>query len=133
METGEYHNGLTIPNEAQLLRRIPPWHFIKDENLGQIRPSSAAFDNDDDGSPMSVTWAEMLAQISRSPTDVLTGHEGFALASITAGLARECEQGVAPDPLPEDPAHAVVFGEKPKRIRRKLAYGSYWVISPPDP
>jgi hypothetical protein len=132
MESGGYSDDLTVPNEAQLLRRIPRVHFIKDEISGRVRPSSAAFDNDPDGSPMSVVLADVLPQIGHSPADVLTGHEGYALASIAAGLARECGQGVARDPLPEEPAHALVFGEKPRRIRRNLAKGACWVIPPSD-
>ena len=132
MEAGGYSDDLTIPGEAQLLRRIPPRHLVKDENSGHLRPSSAAFDNHPDGSPMSVILADVLAQTGRDPAAALTGYEGFALASITAGLVRECGQGVAREPLPDEPAHAVVFGEKPKRIQRKLAKGSRWVVPPPD-
>ena len=132
MGTGGYSDDLTVPNEAQLLRRIPPWHFIKDEN-GQIRPSSAAFDNHPNGSPMSVILADILAQTGRDPEAALVGHEEFALALITAGLARECGQGIAREPLPDEPAHAVVFGEKPKRVQRKLAKESRWIIPPPQP
>jgi hypothetical protein len=80
---------------------------------------------------MSVVLGEVLAQTGRSPDSVLAGHEGFALASVTAGLARECSQGIAREPLPDEPAHAVVFGDKPKRIQRKLAQDSRWVIPPP--
>jgi len=87
MGNGGYSDDLTVPNEAQLLRRIPPWYFIKDENSGQIRPSSAAFGNHPNGSPMSVILADLLAQAGRDPEAALVGHEEFALASITAGLA----------------------------------------------
>jgi len=133
MGTAGYSDDLTIPNEAQLLRRIPPRHFVKDENSGQIRPSSAAFDNHPNGSPMSVILADILAQTGRDPASALVGHEEFALASITAGLARECGQGIAREPLPDEPAHAVVFGEKPKRVQRKLAKESQWIIPPLQP
>src|SRR5713226_5358375 len=99
MEHGWYKDDPTIPGEAELLRRIPPWHFILDDNQGLVRPSSAAF-TDDDGSPMSVTLAEVLTQARRSLDSALIGHQDFALASIMARLARECEQGVVRDPIP---------------------------------
>jgi hypothetical protein len=52
-----YIDDPTISDETELWRRIPPWHFFHDENLGRIRPSSAAFENHPDGSPMSVLLA----------------------------------------------------------------------------
>lgn len=33
-------------------------------------------------------------------------------------------------PLENDPAHAEVFGPKPKGVRKKLAEGAEWVIAP---
>lgn len=125
-----YGDDPTIANEAELWRRIPPRHFVFDENLGQVRPSSAAFDNHPDGSPMSVLLAGAVRAQSRAERDVLSGHDGFGLAAITAGLARRCDQGVAREPVPNEPVHAVVFGRKPKSIRRKLAKGSRWAVRP---
>jgi hypothetical protein len=124
-----YHDDPTIPDEADLWRRIPPWHFVMDENSGQIRPSSAAFDNDPGGSPMSV----VLAAESNAPESVLAGHQGLALASFKVRVARECNQGVARDPLPNEPAHTLVFGTKTKSIRRRLAKEATWAVPPPLP
>jgi hypothetical protein len=117
----------TIPDDEDLWRRIPPWHFVFDENRGAVRPSSAAFDDDEDGQPMSV----YLASAAAAPDIVLRGHAGFALATITAGLARECQQALVRDPLPEAPSHAVVIGRKTHGIRRRFAREAQWVISPP--
>ena len=64
---------------------------------------------------------------------VLTGHPGYTLAMITAGQTRACGQGIARDPTPEEPAHAIVFGPKPKSIQRRLAKESSWVLAPPEP
>ena len=97
MTNGLYRDDPTIPNEAELLRRIAPWHFVPDDNLSRLRPSSAAFDDDKDG-PMSVTLADELRQEGRSLDSALAGYTDFALASITAGLARECQQGIVRDP-----------------------------------
>ena len=77
---------------------------------------------------MSVTLAHV---ISSRPEDVLSAFPGFALASLSAGLARSCQQGVAREPTQEEPAHAVVFGSKPRSVRDELAKGSSWVIAPP--
>lgn len=125
----EYTDDSTIQNNDELWRRIPPWHLVPDEKLSQRRISSAAFDDSPDGSPMSV----VLANESRGPNSVLRGHEeGFTLASITAGLARECSQGVARKPLTEEPAHAVVFGRKTDRVRRRFAKEAKWIIPPKE-
>ena len=120
----------TIADSAELWRRIPPWHFVLDENSGEIRPSSAAFDNDADGSPMSVFLAEVMAELRKVPPDALRGQEDFALAALTTGLARTNGQSVVRDPLPEEPAHALVAGPKPRSVRRKLSRGAKWVIAP---
>ena len=127
MAYDEYSDDPTIPDDAELWRRIPPWHFVPDENLGQIRPSSAAFEDHPDGSPMSV----LLAAEAGDPQHALAGHQEFALASITAALVRGLGLGVAKDPLPDEPAHAVVFGKKNKRVSRRLAIGSRWIVPPP--
>ena len=133
MEDTGYLDDATIPNRAELFRRIPPCHFVPDENSGALRPSSAAFNDHPNGSPMSVVLADVLAATGRNPDDVLADCRGFALAMITAGLARECQQGVAREPLEREPAHAVVFGRKTKPVMRKLATGARWVIPPLRP
>ena len=127
-----YRDDPTILDDAALWRRIPPWHFVPDQNLGVVRPSSAAFENDPDGNPMSVFLAEIVERTGRKAEDALVGHRDYALSAFTAGLARRCKQGVASDPVPDEPAHAVVFGKKTKSISRTLAKGSEWIIPPAD-
>jgi hypothetical protein len=75
----------------------------------------------------------VLGAESKGPASVLADHAGFALASFTAGLARECQQGIARDPLPEEPAHALVFGHKTKSVRKRLAREAIWVVPPLTP
>jgi len=125
-------NDAPIYDEADLWRRIPPWHCIYDNNIGRWRPSSSAFADDPDGHPMSVVLTEVAIAVGRGPAQILTGHERFSLASITAGLARECGQAVVRDPLPEEPAHGLVIGPKPKSVQRRLAKATIWVV-PPQP
>ncbi len=108
---------LTIQNDDDLWRRIPPWHFVSDENLGRRRPSGAAFEDGRDGSSMSVVIARVAAENERSADDVLEGHDDFALAAVTAGLARECRQIIVRNPLPQEPAHGLVVGNKTKSVK----------------
>lgn len=132
MEPTAYTDDLTIANDAHLWRRIPPWHFIFDGNIGRLRPSKAAFDDDDDGHPMSVVLADLVTASGRGSAHVLQGHDGFALAQITAGLARSKQQGVQRDPLFEEPAHALVFGNKTDSVKKTFAKGCTWIVPPPD-
>src|ERR1700723_3107565 len=124
-----------IENDADLLRRIPSYHFFQDNNSGLIRPSSAAFEDDEDGEPMSVYLATVLEEARREEDCLLAGHSGYALAAITAGMAREKNQTVHPDPQPEEKSHAVVCGDKrsggQKCPKKTLAKGARWVIAPP--
>lgn len=120
----------SIEDDTGLLRRVPPWHFIMDQNLSRTRPSSAAFEDDDDNDPMSVCLATVLAAEDRNPESVLAGHNGYASASITAGLARAHDQTVHPDPLPEESAHAVVCGDKKTSVKRAFSRTAVWIIEP---
>lgn len=128
----EYKDDSNIADEAVLWRRIPPWHFVFDQNLGRWRPKSAAFCNHPNGTPMSILLADLVEQEGRGPRDALAGLEDFGLAAINAGLARRCEQGVAHDPSPDEPAHGVVFGKKTDSVRKRFAKQSEWVVPPPD-
>ena len=85
-----------------LLRRIPPGpHFqFFDQNLARWRPSSAAFEDDDDGDPMSVYRRDVIETEGGNVQRVMIGHEGYALASLTVGQVRSKGQTVFPAPLP---------------------------------
>jgi hypothetical protein len=122
----------TISDDARLWRRIPRWHFVFDENLRRWRPSSAAFADSDEGGSMSVGLAGLVSEAGREAASVLSGLEGYGLAEITAGLVRRCGQSVVRDPLPEEPAHALVVGNKTRAVQRKLAREAIWVVPPPD-
>ena len=89
-------NDASIHDESVLWRRIPPWHIIYDENLGRWRPSSSAFADDPDGQSMSVVLAEAVG--GRSGAEILTGHEGFALAAVSVGVVRACGLGWSATP-----------------------------------
>lgn len=125
-----YVDDPSIANDAVLWRRIHPTWKVRDDNSGGWRVTSAAFDDSRDGSPLSVLLAAVVRESGRGPADVLSGFTGYFLASLTAGDARRCGQGIARTPEPDEPAHASVFGRKTKSIKRKLADAAGWIIGP---
>src|SRR5438309_4307922 len=117
MEPADYPDDPSIPNDAILWRRIPPYHVIYDQNMGRERPTSDAF-VDSPETPMSVALAAKCKDVD----DFLKGHTGFAVVSFTAGFARLLNQRVAADQRPDQPAwHAFVIGKKTDSVRKKLA------------
>ena len=72
-----------------LLGRIPKEHVLYGKNLGRVRPSSAAFEDDQDGSPMSVYRQDVIDREGDEPARVMVGHEGYGLVSVTAGQIEE--------------------------------------------
>jgi hypothetical protein len=85
MEIAEYQDDPSIPDDAELLRRIPQIHLVADDSLGCLRVSSAAFRDSPNGSPLSVFLHDVLRQEGRGSGAGLVGHPDFSLVSITAG------------------------------------------------
>ncbi len=128
--SAEYIDDPTIQKDAVLWRRIHPSWCVRDENKGTLRVSSAAFDDSEDGTPLSVLLASLVAASGKQDLDVIADFPGYSIAGITAGIARSCGQGVARTPEPDEPAHASVFGRKTKSVKRTLAREATWVIAP---
>ena len=130
-----YTDDETIEDSTLLLRRIPinpRLHIIWDNNTKSWLPSSAAFENHPNGTPMSVVLEDVLKELGRPLDSALDGHgDGFSLVGFEAGIARSCDQGVAREPVEGEPAHGVVFGNKTRSVRRALARSSVWIV-PPD-
>ena len=122
----------SIPDEAQLWRRIPPWHVVDDKNLGRKRISKAAFEDHPGGSAMSVVLGDEIVAAGRQPSSAIAGHVNFCLDSIAAGIARSLKQGIVRRPLDDDPAHAEVFGKKTVGVRKGFAKAAVWIIGPDE-
>lgn len=119
-----------VADATALLRRIPPVHFFFDKKLGHTRPSSAAFEDDRDGDPMSVYRRDVIEAEGADVERVMMGHNDFGLVSLIAGQVRSKNQTVFPDPLPDESSHAKVCGPKPESVRRWFAKQAMWVIPP---
>jgi len=120
-----------VADTDEALRRVPPLRVVFDPKVeGGRRASSAAFDDDADGSPMSVYLRSIVEELGLGPDAVTHGKPaGWAVAAVAVQLLLDEEQVVEHDPItggasphPCDPAHAVVWGEKkPKSRRERIA------------
>lgn len=117
--SANYADDPNVADDAVLWRRVRPDWVIRDENVGEFRPSSAAFQNSSDGSPMSVLIEMIVKSTNRTAADILNGYFEYSLCSFTAGLARELGQQVAtrPEDLNE-PAHGFVVGKRQRASRK---------------
>ena len=126
-----FPNDQSVGDEIVLLRRIPPMHFYYDHRLQRCRPSSAAFEDDRDGDPMSVYRNDVIASEGGDVERVMVGHESFAMVGLDAGQFRSRQQTIFPDPLPEESSHTKVCGPKTASNRRWFAKQAEWIVSPP--
>ena len=116
----------SIAGEERLLRRIPRTWFDWDEH-GNAAISSAAFKD----AELSVNLESVMARDGHPPADAIRNYPGYGLAAITAAYARSFNQRVARDPLDEEPAHGVVYGQKRRGgIAGRLRDGALWVVTP---
>jgi hypothetical protein len=113
----------TIPDTEGLWRHIHPnpSQIVRDEKLQAWRPSSAAFI--DRRGEMSVDLAS-LTTVERS----LAGRPEHSLAEVKAEVFRQRGYAVIRDPLPDNPAHALVCGRMSKSHAREIARAARWVV-----
>jgi hypothetical protein len=120
----------TIPDEAILWRRVPSIHWVMDSRTLTRRPSSAAFEDHPDGSPMSAALAAEMT----GPEELLQGLPTFGIVAFTAGFARrECQQSVVRDPAPDKPWHVHVVGRKTDGVRKRFCRNSVTIKVPSPP
>lgn len=101
-----------VSSDEMLWRRVHPDHMRHD---GRI--SSAAFS----GREMSVDLAGIQMDMA------VTLRQGAGVAELLAATAGGLGQDVLHDPLPDNRAHALVIGDKPKRVRRALRDASRFI------
>lgn len=121
----EQRDDPTISDHERLWRRVPPIQIHLDPKTREQRVSSAAF--------RSTTGIISVAIASLTTAEsILTGYPGYSLVEFEAGAARMAGCVVVRDPLPDDPAHALVYGSAPKGHltkpqARKIAQKARWV------
>ena len=109
-EARDYQDDLSITNDAQVWRRVPDTRIVVDDDTGERRPSSQAFNDDDHADPMSVYLADTVQRSNRSPESILESFPGYGLVAVTAGHIRDCQLGIFRSPTAKD-----------LRMRRSLA------------
>lgn len=122
-----------LEDEDRTFRRIPynPHQIVRGSD-GQYRPSSAAFKDHPNGTPMSIDIESKLHEHDLDEAFCLAGYEKtHALAAIQLREIRALGLGVTHEPLDDNPAHGHVHGEKVKKIRRSLSKSIEWIIFEP--
>jgi hypothetical protein len=111
-----------------VFRRIRPLHVVKDPKApGGKRASSAAFEDDSDGSSMSTYIRSIVFNIGLTEIDVVSGKtSGWAVSAVPVQTLLDEDQEVehkpevgSLNPHPCDPAHALVHGDKSEKKRRE--------------
>jgi len=124
----KYVDDQIIGDDEDLWRRLPEYWVTYDSAIQTNRISSQAFQDSPDGTPTSVSISSELD----SPGELLEDHPGYSIGSLTAGNSRSCNQGICRNPLPENPAHAYIFGEKTRGNRRCLARACEIIVIPSE-
>jgi hypothetical protein len=120
-----YQDDASIADEDRLFRRIHLTQIVKDDDTGLARISSGAFRDKE----LSVNIESVLLNDGKEPRHCLRSYLIHKLASITAGGARQYQQVVCRDPLPDDPSHGLVWGSKnSRRVHVGLTDAATWVI-----
>jgi hypothetical protein len=118
----------SILGDDPLWRRVHPTQVIFDKNQGVHRPSSSAFADHPNGTPMSIVLGKDACAKGRTGEDLLVKFDGYSLTAITASVARKSKQIVYRAPVPDEPDHAEVKGVKPKAVQRSFAKLATWVV-----
>ncbi len=96
--------------------------YIKED--GSVSPG--AFSNTTGTDAMSVDWADFS-----SPAETITRFPQWpspkGVVSVPAQRFWDCQQTIAFDELPTNPAHSLIYGEKTGSITRKIAMGLHLI------
>jgi hypothetical protein len=130
MPDREITNDPAIADSEVLLRRLLA-EWVVPGDRGRMRIASAAFKSFE----LSILFLALMERQGRPKEDALKEHPDDSLCSVSAGLARQLEQGVIYDTEPpHDPAHGLVIGKKRQSIANAFARKAKWEIpSEPPP
>jgi hypothetical protein len=107
--------------DDELLRRL---HF--DAVKGEVVTSAAFKTRNQYDEEISVHIAKLLDD----PRQILISRPQFGVGAITVADARRLGFEVRPDPLNDDPAHALLIGANSRQVARQLAALTRILIPP---
>lgn len=107
--------------DDRFYRQIPQ-DFI---NVKKGRISAAAFQNTSGTREMSVDWAALT-----SATDCMARRPERAVAHFVKQLADDLSQICVYDPIPGNPAHCSIVGDKEEPVRAAFARAAKLVLWP---
>ena len=123
-EEPAYADDPAILDAESLLRRVPPWHYVKKNDTWIV--SSAAFEDSDDRTPMSTARENRVVL-----ENYLSPFPGFGVARLPVRAARSHGQLVTQiPPVADEPEHTWVAGKKTHSVRAKLRDDSPLIIEP---
>ncbi|MEJ0068315.1 MAG: hypothetical protein WDO24_05815 [Pseudomonadota bacterium] len=117
----------SIVHGDPLNRRIMPVEIYYDTNEQRWRPMSSAFEDNQDGSWMSVHLQSRFDELGIPAITLLDGHAGFGIVALTAKHMRDEEQRICRCHSDDEPAHAEVAEKRPRGARsggRRTVSGS---------
>lgn len=98
---------VSIGDDERLLHRVRPADVVVDSATGQRRPSSATFRSKTN--IISVDLASLT-----TPQKALEGYPHHILVEIDVATVRSLGCKVVRNSLPENPAHALLYGSGPE-------------------
>ena len=120
-----FEDNTSIRDGERLFRRVHISLIVRDDDTGLARVSSAVFKDKE----LSVNIESILLDSGSSAESCLQDPRAQKLISITAQNARQLNQAICHDPLPDNLSHGLVYGSKNARpIHDGLRAASTWVI-----
>jgi hypothetical protein len=114
----------SIAHQDRLFRRVHLVQVVRDDDTGLARISSSAFRDKE----LSINIESVLLSGGQTAVACLEKYPNHKLAAITAGEARQYQQAVCRDPLPEVPSHGLICGSKsPRHIQDGLRTAAQWI------
>jgi hypothetical protein len=110
-----------VDDNEELYRRVIVKNQIVTNSDGSLRPSSALY---------SSSSGDISVDIASKTTPQKSKKDAIALAGVLAQTPKSLGYPVVEDPLPENPAHALIKGKITKGHAREIVRQSFWVIKP---
>ena len=135
-----------IPPGARLIRRVNPrfcdWNALDDAGNPRVTRQAVQFDTKKRAAKFGCPGPALsvIVESLADPTKVLAErYAGDGLARVTADVIRGADgkRGIQLWPMPEEPAHAVVFRvdggrDLPAGVKKRLAehLSENWIVPP---